>query len=173
MRGYFGIGIVGSKTPLNVGTLWRSAGNMGAAFIFTVGRRYPRQGSDTIKAWKHIPLFELDSLDDLRLLAPSDCVPVGIEQAVGARRLPGYTHPERAIYLLGAEDTGLTGAAMQWCRDLVEIPSSRCLNVAVAGSIVMYDRAAKQGAVAQSVEHRFEKPGVAGSNPARPIEAVA
>lgn len=57
-RGFYGIGIVGSKTPINVGTLWRSAGILGASFIFTAGRRYPQQASDTIKAWRHTPFFE-------------------------------------------------------------------------------------------------------------------
>lgn len=39
-RGYFGIGIYHTKNVLNVGTLWRSAHNFGASFIFTVGMRY-------------------------------------------------------------------------------------------------------------------------------------
>lgn len=143
MRGYFGIGIVGSKTPANVGTLWRSAGNLGAAFIFTAGRRYPRQASDTIKAYKHIPLFEHDNLDALWDAIPYDCVPVGVELHESARSLPNYTHPERAVYLLGAEDSGLPAEAIRRCRDLIQIPSLRCLNVAVAGSLVMYDRMVK------------------------------
>lgn len=40
--GYFGIGIESAKTPANVGGLWRSAHAFGAAFIFTIGARYPR-----------------------------------------------------------------------------------------------------------------------------------
>lgn len=141
MRGYYGIGIVGSKTPANVGTLWRSAGNLGAAFIFTVGKRYPKQASDTIKAWKHIPLFEVDEFDELPI--PRDCQVVGIEQTERSKPLPQFVHPERAIYLLGAEDQGLSLELMAQCESLVEIPSEYCLNVAVAGSIVLYDRSAK------------------------------
>lgn len=142
-RGYFGIGICGSKSPVNVGTLWRSAANMGAAFIFTVGRRYPHQVSDTVKAWKHVPLFQVRALDELPL--PKDCKLIGVEQVARSVPLPRFTHPERAVYLLGAEDHGLTKAAQKRCQSIVEIPSSRCLNVAVAGSIVMYDRIAKAG----------------------------
>lgn len=140
-RGYCGIGIIGSKTPANVGTLWRSAGNMNAAFIFTVGKRYPKQASDTIKAWKHIPLYEVGDFVDLPL--PSDCKLIGVEQDPKAKPLPEFTHPERAVYLLGAEDHGLPEEIRGACDTLVEIPSLRCLNVAVAGSIVLYDRAAK------------------------------
>ena len=142
-RGYYAIGIVGSKTPLNVGTLWRSAGIMGAQFIFTCGRRYPKQASDTIKAWKHVPLFEFDCSDDLFNHVPKDCVPVAVELDAKARPLPKYHHPERAIYMLGAEDTGLPKNVLERCRDIVQLPGERCLNVAVAGSIVLYDRLAK------------------------------
>lgn len=145
-RGFYGIGIVGSKTPLNVGTLWRSAGNMGASYIFTAGRRYPQQASDTIKAWKHIPLFEFDSYEEMFEAIPKGCIPVAVEQSETSRPLSSYCHPERACYILGAEDTGIPPTILNKCRDVVEIPSDRCLNVAVAGSIVMYDRLAKQWA---------------------------
>lgn len=142
-RGFYGIGVVGVKTAVNVGTLWRSAGNMGAAFIFTCGRRYPRQASDTIKAWRHVPMFEHADIEALFDNIPHSCVPVAVEQTDRSRGLPAYTHPERAIYVLGAEDTGVPASVLRRCRDVVEIPSLRCLNVAVAGSIVMYDRLAK------------------------------
>lgn len=145
-RGFYGIGIVGSKTPLNVGTLWRSAGSLDAAFIFTAGRRYPKQASDTIKAWKHIPLFEFDTAADLFEHIPKDCVPVAVELNDASRPLARYSHPERAVYMLGAEDNGLPNAVLERCRDIVQIPGSHCLNVAVAGSIVLYDRVAKAAA---------------------------
>lgn len=94
-RGYCGIGIVSSKTPANVGTLWRSAALMGAAFIFTVGRRFPHQASDTIKAWRHVPYFEVTSIDELP--TPKDCLLVGVEQTEGAEPLPTFRHPERPL----------------------------------------------------------------------------
>lgn len=144
VRGYCGIGICSSKTSANVGTLWRSAGAMGAAFIFTVGRRFPQQAADTIKAWKHIPYLEVDALDQLPI--PKDCVLVGVEQTPNAVPLPAFKHPERAIYLLGAEDRGLPDRVLSRCQHVVEIPSDYCLNVATAGSVVLYDRNAKAAA---------------------------
>lgn len=48
MRGYFEIGIYNNKTPSNLGTLWRSAYQLGAAGIFVIGQRYPKQASDYI-----------------------------------------------------------------------------------------------------------------------------
>lgn len=144
-RGYFGIGIIGGKTAANVGTLWRSAGCMGASFIFTAGHRYPRQASDTIKAWRHIPLISHRGEEEFwDSGVPYDCVPVAIELSEKAKPLATYKHPERAIYILGAEDNGVPKATLWRCRDVIEIPSEYCLNVAVAGSIVMYDRNAKK-----------------------------
>lgn len=169
-RGFYGIGIVGSKTPINVGTLWRSAGILGAAFMFTAGRRYPQQASDTIKAWKHTPFFEFDSAEALFDAIPKGCIPIAVE--MGGKPLETFVHPERAVYILGAEDTGIPPRVLSRCPYSVTIPGDHSLNVAVAGSIILYDRLAK-GAVAQAVEHRSEKPSVAGSIPARPIEVAA
>ena len=58
-----------------------------------------------------------------------------------------FAHPERALYLLGAEDHGLSETTVGRCHasgGLVTIPSSLCLNVATAGSILIYDRITKR-----------------------------
>jgi tRNA G18 (ribose-2'-O)-methylase SpoU len=173
VRGFYGIGIVGSKTPINVGTLWRSGGILGASFIFTAGRRYPQQASDTIKAWKHTPFFEFPNAETLFENLPHGCVPIAVEMSNRARALEGFTHPERACYILGSEDTGIPERVLDRCPLVVRIPGERSLNVAVAGSIVLYDRLQKLGAVAQSVERLSEKQEVAGSIPARSIVVAA
>jgi tRNA (guanosine-2'-O-)-methyltransferase len=145
MRGYCGIGIERSKTPVNVGTLWRSAYILGADYIFTVGKRYPRQASDTIKAFRHMPFWEFTDLDDMR--TPYDCPLIGVELDPRARMLADFTHPERACYLLGAEDHGLTAEALNRCHHIIQLPGKLCLNVATAGSIVLYDRWVKREAL--------------------------
>lgn len=143
-RGYFAIGIYGAKNAVNVGGLWRSAASMGAAYIFTVGRRYREQASDTAKAFRHIPLFEYATFDEMRAQMPRGCLLIGVEQTDSSTDVSAFTHPDRAIYLLGAEDSGLPKGVAERCSRLIEIPSLRCLNVAVAGSIIMYDRNAKR-----------------------------
>lgn len=145
-RGYFGVGIENTKTHQNVGSLWRTADLMGAAFMFTIGKRYQRQASDTMKSHRHIPLFAFADLDDLWAHIPLSCPVVGVELDERAHMLGEYTHPERAIYLLGAEDHGLTKRALDRCHDLVQLPGRASMNVSVAGSIVLYDRLAKAGA---------------------------
>ena len=138
MRGYFGIGIYNIKNAVNIGTLWRSAFTFGASYLFTIGSRYRKQASDTTKTWRHIPLFHYENFEDLQI--PFNCQLIGIE--LGGDSLCTFQHPERAIYLLGAEDYGLPNNILKNCHFTLEIPSVKpyCLNVSVAGSIVMFDR---------------------------------
>lgn len=142
-RGYCGIGIEHGKTVANLGTLWRSADLFGADFLFTVRGRYKPQSSDTMKSWKHLPLWQFETLAALREASPRECLVVGIELTDDARPLETYVHPERAIYILGAEDHGLTKEAISMCHHLIRLPGRRSMNVAVAGSIVLYDRISK------------------------------
>lgn len=142
MRGFVGIGIYHGKNSTNMGTLWRSAHNFGADFIFTIGRRYSGQCSDTTKASKHVPLFEYESFDDFRSHLPRGSHVVFIEQHPTAKELYDFEHPEQVVYVLGAEDAGIPEEFMKG-REIVQIDSERCLNVAVAGSIIPYDRKLK------------------------------
>ena len=142
MRGYFGIGVENLKNGLNLGTLWRHAYNMGASFMFTIGREYVRQLSDTAKAYRHIPLFRYKSFEELNI--PYDCPLIGVEIDDKAEDLIKFTHPERAIYILGPEDGSLSNKVKSKCHRLVKLSTKYCLNVAVMGSILMYDRMVKR-----------------------------
>ena len=142
-RGYFGIGIENGKNVFNYGTLYRTAQILNADFLFIVGNRFRRQSSDTMSAWKHLPVYIYTDFDDMYSHIPYDCQLVGIELTKKAIPLSEFQHPERAIYLLGAEDNGLTAGAMQRCHKYVVLPGERSMNVSVAGSIVLYDRITK------------------------------
>lgn len=143
-RGYFGIGILNPKTEENIGTLWRSAFIMGASFIFTIGKRYKKQASDTPQSWKHIPLFHHENFEAFINAMPYDCKLVGIELSERSIPIKEYKHPERCVYLLGAEDNGLSNEAINRCHEIVILPGDICLNVSVAGSVVLYDRISKR-----------------------------
>ncbi len=140
MRGYFEIGIYQNKTPANLGTLWRSAFQLGAAGIFTIGHRYPIQSSDTLKTHRHIPLRMFDTFEQFQDARPFNCPLIGIE--MGGKALSGFKHHERAIYLLGAEDHGLPAKILEKCQHIISLESinTNSFNVAVAGSLVMYSR---------------------------------
>jgi tRNA (guanosine-2'-O-)-methyltransferase len=142
-QGFFGIGIQNGKTPENLGVLWRSAQNMGASFIFTIGNRYAKQACDTHKAIGAMPYFHYETFDDFFNNLPKGAMLVGVELDEKAVQLETFEHPRRCVYLLGAEDHGLPKIAIEKSHHLVKFKSELSLNVSVAGSIIMYDRQAK------------------------------
>jgi tRNA G18 (ribose-2'-O)-methylase SpoU len=137
---FFGIGIQNGKTPENLGVLWRSAQNLGASFIFTIGNRYAKQASDTHNAVKSMPYYHYDTFDDFFKHLPKGVRIVGVELDERAEMLETFNHPRRCVYLLGAEDNGLSNEAINKSHFIVKFKSTLSLNVAVAGSIVLYDR---------------------------------
>lgn len=146
-RGYFGIGVYHPKTEVNIGTLWRHATLYGAAFIFTIGKRYAKQHADTTQASRHLPLINYPTWEVFHEARPYDAPLVCIELVDGAISLPTFQHPERAIYLLGAEDHGLPSSVLDEAQHTVIIPclKPQSMNVATAGTLVMYDRYLKRG----------------------------
>lgn len=144
-RGYFAIGIFEPKIEANEGVLMRSAFLYEAAFVFTIGSRYTRVAADTPNTQLNIPLFNVKTFDELKAFVPTKSSIVGVELSPVATSLPRFKHPDRAIYLLGAEDHGLTEEVMNGCDHLVQIPTPKpySMNVSVAGSILMYDRMVK------------------------------
>jgi tRNA G18 (ribose-2'-O)-methylase SpoU len=143
VRGFCGIGILNSEKDCNVGTLWRTAHSLGAAFIFTVGRKYELQSSDTTKAHRTVPYFHYADFNDFYQHLPNECRLVGIENNAEAVPIQRVVHPERAVYLLGSEGSGLTNEAISKCMFTIVLPGIVCLNVAVAGSLVLFDRIQK------------------------------
>ena len=139
-NGYFEIGIYHTQCGHNVGTLWRSAQQLGAAGIFTIGKRYSRMSSDTMNAGSIIPLRHYETFEKFLQNRPHGALVVGIE--TGGIPLAQFSHPRNAVYLLGAEDHGLSKAALAYCNTIVSLQAVRqaSYNVAVAGSLVMYDR---------------------------------
>ena len=178
-KGFFAIGIVGAKTTQNIGSLWRSAYQLGASYIFTVGARYTKtQATDTLVAHKRMPCFEFlnwptfiqaskkvvsrqvqdrDQDQDGQVSVAATPARGGMEYGcprgaqliaveMGGEPLETFVHPERAVYILGSEDTGLPDSVVASANHHVALPAVRyeSYNVAMAGSIVLYDRLAKQ-----------------------------
>lgn len=141
MRGYFGIGIYEPKWEENIGTLWRSSFIFGAVFIFTIGKKYKKQPTDTPDTVKHIPLFNFENFNDFKNKIPINSKLICIELIKEAESLHKFIHPERAVYLLGSEDHGIPEEIYK-VNTTISIPQKEkfSLNVAVAGSIVMADR---------------------------------
>ncbi|GGB38352.1 rRNA methyltransferase [Roseibium aquae] len=141
MRGYFAIGAEGLSKRMNLGTLMRSAHAFGASFFFTVDaaekiRKAPP--TDTSKSPGHLPLFSWDSVETMDL--PRGCQVVGVELTDEAIDLPSFGHPLQAAYVLGPERGSLSEKMLARCDHVVKIPTKFCINVAMAGAVVMYDR---------------------------------
>lgn len=141
MRGYFAIGVEGISKPMNLGNLLRSAHAFGASFFFTIAPAFNAREvklSDTSDAAGHLPLYTYAQAGELVL--PRGCRLIGVELTDDAVDLPSFRHPQAAAYVLGPERGQLSPALSARCEHLVRIPTRFCVNVGVAGAIVMYDR---------------------------------
>jgi tRNA G18 (ribose-2'-O)-methylase SpoU len=83
------------------------------------------------------------------LQLPRGCTLVGVELTEDAVELPSFHHPTAAAYVLGPERGSLSPALAARCDVLVKIPMKFCVNVGIAGAIVMYDRLISKGRFAQ------------------------
>lgn len=146
MRGYFGLGVEGISKPGNLGNLVRSAHAFGASFFFTVDAVLDNrelEAVDTSHAAGHIPFYKYPNLAAFTL--PKECLLVGVELIEGAIDLPRFRHPPCAAYVLGPELGSLSPGMLARCAFTVKIPLKFCVNVGVAGALVMYDRMVSVG----------------------------
>lgn len=160
-RGYFGIGIEGASKPMNFGNLARSAYGFGSSFVFTLspGKRISAPPSDTTSSSEHMPWYSYNSIEEFKL--PDSCRLVGVELTEDAIELPSFRHPSRAAYILGPEGGSLSPQVIEKCEFVVKIPISYCINVAMAGVVVMYDRMVSLG--------RFAERPIGAGGPKEPL----
>lgn len=166
MRGYFGIGVEGISKEGNVGNLVRSSHAFGASFFFAIAPAVDIQEmrvSDTSDAFDHMPYYQYDSAAKLDL--PKQCSLIGVEFIEDSIELPSFRHPARAAYILGPEMGNLSPAVLERCDHVVKIPMKFCINVGVAGALVMYDRMLSMG--------RFAERPVRAGGPAELLSAKA
>ena len=141
MRGYFGIGVQGISKALNLGAVTRTAHAFGSSFVFTVDAHHKAfrvNETDTSKALSHVPLYEWDSVEDMRL--PVGCDLIGVELCEEAVELPSFRHPLACAYVLGPELGSLSPEIQAMCTHIVKIPTKFCINVSLAAALTLYDR---------------------------------
>lgn len=162
MRGYFGIGVEGVSKEQNLGNLARSAHAFGANFFFTIAPAIDvdlMRVSDTSDAFDHVPYYQYDSVQSFEL--PDQCQLVGVEFIEDSIDLPSFRHPTRAAYVLGPEMGNVSDALLERCDHVIKIPMKFCINVGVAGALVMYDRMLSMG--------KFADRPVRAGGPTEPI----
>ncbi|MEM1390730.1 MAG: RNA methyltransferase [Pseudomonadota bacterium] len=146
MKGYFAIGAEGISKPMNLGALMRTANAFGASFVFSVkaeDRTKIAYKSDTSRTFKTVPYYQWESIDDIVL--PRECQMVGVELTDESVDLPEFKHPRMAAYVLGPERGNLSEAMQARCDHIIKIPTKFCINVSLAGALVMYDRVRSMG----------------------------
>ena len=148
MRGYGIISLDNPKTPENVGAVLRAAFCYSVAQVNISGSRdicwqkMMKHGSNTPRADRHIPIFRTNSPIDY---VPSDCRVVAVDLIDGAKPLPDFSHPERAMYVFGPEDGTLGEDVTEKADHVVYIPTRHCMNLAASVNVLLYDRLAKGG----------------------------
>lgn len=140
-RGYAAVGLVNPKFDANVGGVLRAAECYSSRFVAIQGGRYNAPATDVRRSFRHLPLLKVE---DLHAIVPHDCVPIAVDLIDGARSLIDYTHPERAFYIFGPEDSSLGRKTTEWCRDVIYVPTNLCMNLAATVNVVLYDRMAKR-----------------------------
>ena len=146
MRGYFGVGAEAISKPMNLGALMRTAHAFGASFFFTIDaapKVRDAYRADTSRTFDALPYYPFDRVEDVRL--PKGCALVGVELLDEAVDLPAFRHPPAAAYVLGRERGSLSPALVARCAHTVKIPTRFCLNVGLAGALVLYDRTIAMG----------------------------
>ena len=138
--GYAAIGLHSPKFDVNVGAVLRAAGCYGAKMVAYTGRRYKKSGTDTAGCYANLPLIHAK---DLFEVIPHGCVPVAVDIVPHAVSLVDFVHPRSAFYIFGPEDGTLGSKTLDWCKHVVYVPTSSCMNLAASVNVVLYDRMAK------------------------------
>ena len=146
MKGYSIIGLDNPKNRLNVGSVLRAAHCYNSTMIAISGSRVDNYRlksipTDTPKAIRRIPVLLCDELRDV---IPYDCQCVAVDLIEGATSLKDFSHPDRAFYIFGAEDSTLGKMTLEYCQHKVFIPTNYCMNLAATVNVVLYDRLSKQ-----------------------------
>lgn len=142
-RGAAYIALENPKTPANVGSVLRAAGNFGVRMVAVTGKRMRPGRTDPQKHWRHgLPYVACLCAFDV---IPYGAVPIAIELADGAKDLRKFHHPENAFYIFGPEDGSVRADTLKRCKDVVQIPSKHCLNLAGSVHVVLWDRILKGG----------------------------
>lgn len=141
------IGLCNPKSPENVGSVMRAAGNYRVDSVFYTGTRYPLavrlnpnipQMSRSVS--RNIPLSGVNCLLDV---VAEDMQIVCVEFAMNATPLPEFQHPANAFYVFGPEDGTLSQEVIDSADAVVYVPTEGCMNLAATVNVLLYDRLLK------------------------------
>lgn len=141
------IGLSNPKSPENVNSVRRAAGNFRVDAILYTGKRYPRAlrlNPATTNMSRSVSLnIPVTAVNCLISEMPENTAIVCVEFAENAMPLPEYQHPEHALYIFGPEDGNLSQAIIDRADAVVYVPTNGSMNLAATVNVVLYDRLSK------------------------------
>lgn len=142
------------RSAHNVGSIFRTADGAGVTHIYMYGYtpqpidRFGRVqpeiaktslGASATVPWSVVAEVEVPTL--AASLKAEGFTLVAVEQVPGAVSLPDFIEPEKVVYILGNEVTGVSPEWLQVADVVVEIPMQgmkESLNVSVCAGIVLF-----------------------------------
>ena len=135
---------INPKFSASVGTMARNAE------LFRFDKLYVSQSertgghigaTDTAKSFRRIGEFVWDEIGLISSMRDSGHKIVAIELENGATAVTDFNHPENALYIIGAEDKGISREILNTVDETVIIPADKkwSFNAADSATIVMYD----------------------------------
>lgn len=70
---------------------------------------------------RHIPILDFGAVEALVDATPSEARLICVELDAASRALHAFTHPDQAVYLLGAGDRGLPDSTLE-SHPVLEVP---------------------------------------------------
>ena len=144
-RHSFHVAIENWQHDLNIGSIVRTANAFLAAEVHIIGnRRWNRRGAmvtDRYQHIKHHPTVE-DFVAWSATANDGKALPIiAIDNVPGCKQLESYQIPKSCVLLFGQEGPGLSEAAIEASKDVVEITqygSTRSINASAAAAITMH-----------------------------------
>ena len=144
-RHSFHVAIENWQHDLNIGSIVRTANAFLASEVHIIGnRRWNRRGAmvtDRYQHIKHHPTVE-DFVAWAATANDGKGLPIiAIDNVPGCKQLESYQMPKSCVLLFGQEGPGLSEAAIEASRDVVEITqygSTRSINASAAAAITMH-----------------------------------
>lgn len=137
----YAVAIDNPDKEMNIGNLMRTAHSFLCGEIVLIGSaRFDSAGSHGVERFERIRHFPTIPAF-LRWMPESGYESVAVEIHPEAERLDRFAFPERPMFVLGNELTGLSEELLASCRHKVTIPQFGlvpCLNVNISCSLALY-----------------------------------
>jgi tRNA G18 (ribose-2'-O)-methylase SpoU len=144
-RHSFHVAIENWQHDLNIGSIVRTANAFLAAEVHIIGnRRWNRRGAmvtDRYQHIKHHSTVENFVAWAATANAGKELPIIAIDNVPGCKQLESYQMPKSCVLLFGQEGPGLSEAAIEASKDVVEITqygSTRSINASAAAAITMH-----------------------------------